>query len=116
MKTPVEPPGEPRWPQLCHLTAQPVAGFPSEERPSPGGVRDGECEDRSPPACLSAVLPDLHPLKPAGPSLSLASFSFIVTRPQIRLWLGRPQSKASLAEGWDPSLSLEIGLEDLLAL
>lgn len=51
---------------------------------------------------FSAVLPDLHPLKPAGPSLSLASFSFIVTRPQIRLWLGRPQSKASLAEGWDP--------------
>lgn len=57
------------------------------------------------PACLLGLqaLPDFYPLQ-ACRSLSLlwASFPFIVTRPQIHLWLGRPETKASLAEGWDP--------------
>lgn len=74
----------------------------------PGGsARAGEDEDSFradtdlPQPAFLAVLPDFYsPQACSSLSLSLASFSFIVTRPQIFLWLGSPKSKGSLAEGW----------------
>lgn len=74
----------------------------------PGGTAPaGEDEDsvhadtHLPQPTFLAVLPDFYPPQACSPlSLSVASFSFIVTRPQVFLWLGSPKSKGSLAEGW----------------
>lgn len=55
-----------------------------------------------PPLAFLAVLPDFYlPRAYRSLSLLLSSFSFIVTRPQIYLWLGSPESKASLSQEWD---------------
>ena len=78
--------------QLRHRWLSPLVGLPAEEPLS-----------QNPPPAPSQLSWQCH-LTPAPqacgrPSLSPASFSFIVTRPQIRLWLDSPESQAGLAEG-----------------
>lgn len=94
--------------QLWHLgAAQRMVFLPKDQLPrwDCSCWQDGDSfrvDTNVPQPAFLTLLPDFCPRQACRSlSLSLASFSFIVTRPQIFLWLSRPESKGSLAEGWD---------------
>lgn len=60
-------------------------------------------EKSSPQPAFSAFPPLFDPPSSLHMSITFAGllvFSFFVTRPQICMWLGSPESKANWAEGW----------------